>query len=267
MQIILGLFLIALAITIFMNFWKLILIVITGGIIVGFIACKKYENIPLDEQPNKIGNWIGIYSLCVFIFLIGACMADIDLKSTTNTKEDVKKVETAKTEKTPENVKIKENTEKVETVEKSFNVNEWCQKYYAIIYDIENKWKIFRENDSEFVVPMQNLARSMESAHNKMDNSPEYKIPENVPENIKDKMQNVITNLYDGMEDLAYSLRVMTEYAEEVSGSNDLPNRILISYGASEEEIYYYVEKAKERYNNAKIKFETAKNLLNEINK
>ena len=202
-----------------------------------------------------------------FIFIISilfftGCGGD---NKTTN--QTTQKVETAKTEKTPENVKIEKNTEKNDPVEKSFNVNEWCQKYYAIIYDIENKWKIFRENDSEFVVPMQNLARSMESAHNKMDNSPEYKIPENVPENVKDKMQNVITNLYDGMEDLSYSLRVMAEYAEEVSGSNDLPNRIVIPYGASEEEIYYYAEKAKERYNNAKIKFETAKNLLNEINR
>lgn len=266
MQIILGLFLIALVITVFMNFWKLILIVISGGIIVGFIAFKKYEGISESEQSNKIGNWISIYSLCIFIFLVGACMADIDLKSTTNTKEDVKKVETVQIEKPTEDIKVEKTPEKVETVEKSFSVNDWCKKYYAIIDDIESKWKNFRENDSEFVIPMQNLARSIESAHNKIDNLPEYKIPENVPDNVKNKMQEEITTLYSGMEDLAYSLRVMAEYAEEVSGSNDLPNRMLISYGASESEIYYYMEQAREYYNSAKNKFEKAKNLLNEIN-
>ncbi len=275
MQIIVGLFLIALAITIFMNFWQLILTVIAGGLIVGFIAFKKYEGMSESEQSNKIGNWIGIYSLCIFIFLVGACMADIDLKSTTNSPKNIKKVETVKIERTTEKtedvkksetVQTERTIEKTENVKKSFNVNEWCQRYYSLIYDIENKWKNFRENDSEFVVPMQNLARSMESAHNKMDNLPEYKIPEDIPDDVKNKMKNVIINLYDGMQYLAYSLRVMTEYYEEVSGSNDLPNRILIPYGASEEEIYYYMEKARENYNSAKMKFEISKNLLNEIN-
>lgn len=257
MQIILGIIFIALIIAFIKIYWQFLLVVVIGAIIVYIIAHNKYEGM-IEEQKNRnVGDCIAGYFLCVVIFFIGSCLADVDLKSIPNSDNNVKKVETAKTEKTPE---------KIETVEKSFNVNEWCKKYYAIIYDIENKWKIFRENDSEFVVPMQNLARSMESAHNKMDNSYEYQIPENVPYNVKNKMQNIITNLYDGMEDLAYSLRVMAEYAEEVSGSNDLPNRILIPYGASEEEIYYYMEKARERYNNAKNKFETAKDLLNEIN-
>lgn len=265
MPLIIGLLLIGLVIAIFMNFWQLILIIISGGLIVVFIAFEKCKGMSESEQNNKITKYIGIYSLCTFIFLVGACMADIDLKNTTNSTKNIQKVETVKIEKNTEKTETVQ-TEKNEPVKKSFNVNEWCKRYFAIIDDIENKWKIFRENDSEFIVPMQNLAKSMESAHNKIDNSPEYKIPENVPENVKDKMQNIITNLYDGMEDLAYSLRVIVEYAEEVNGSNDLSNRILIPYGASEEEIYYYMEKARERYNNAKIKFETAKNLLNEIN-
>ena len=112
---------------------------------------------------------------------------------------------------------------------------------------------------------MQNLARSMESAHNKIENSSEYQIPENAPEDLKYKMQEEIDNLFDAMENLAYALRVMTECVEEVSGSNDLSNRMVIPYGASESEIYYHMENAKNSYTSAKNKFEKAKNLLSEI--
>lgn len=253
MQIIVGIIFIALILAFIKIYWQFLLFTIIGSVIMYIIAHKKSEGMTEEQKKRNTENWMLGYFLCIIIFFIGACIADVNLKSIPNSDKDIKKIETVQTEKN-------------DPVKKSFNVNEWCQRYFAIIDDIENKWKIFRENDSEFVVPMQNLARSMESAHNKIDNSPEYKVPEKVPENIKNKMQEVITNLYDGMEDLAYSLRVMAEYAEEVSGSNDLPNRMVIPYGASESEIYYYAEQAKERYNNAKIKFEIAKNLLNEIN-
>ena len=78
-------------------------------------------------------------------------------------------------------------------------------------------------------------------------------------------MNEEISILFDAMDDLAYSLRVMTECAEEISGSNDLPERIVISYGASEDEIYSAMESAKTRYQNAKHKLYLAKDLLSEI--
>ena len=274
MPLIIGFILLIAAFYLIKLYWVLILMVIVGSTISFFIIYFISEKMKENKSESTIKTYDAISGFFMFISFLGICYFSglywynhydkhvIDAKIDEEKRLEQEKIIDKKNIEKTETVQ----TEKNEPVKKSFNVNEWCKRYFAIIDDIENKWKIFRENDSEFVVPMQNLARSMESAHNKIDNSPEYKIPENVPENVKDKMQNIITNLYDGMEDLAYSLRVMAEYAEEVSGSNDLPNRILIPYGASEEEIYYYAEKAKERYNNAKIKFETAKNLLNEIN-
>ena len=215
--------------------------------------------------------------LGIILIALAIIIFDVDLKSTsTDNNVATVKVETTQsnTEKKDssyenagkaQQAELEQKAKQAELEQKYLSIHEWCNKYYLIIYDIEDKWQNFRENNSEFVIPMQNLARSMESAHNKIENSSEYQIPENAPEDLKYKMQEEIDNLFDAMENLAYALRVMTECVEEVSGSNDLSNRMVIPYGASESEIYYHMENAKNSYTSAKNKFEKAKNLLSEI--
>lgn len=105
MQIIVGIFIFAIVLTLLVTFWKLILGIIVGAFIVGYIANKNSEGMAEKEKNDKIGSYLGYYSLFVFIFLIGACMSDVDLKSVDTSKKNVQQVETAKVDKTSEPVK------------------------------------------------------------------------------------------------------------------------------------------------------------------
>lgn len=198
------------------------------------------------------------------VFISGCTDSTPSNETSKQTKQELQTKVAAKNniepEKTPEQVQA--DLEKPKQKEISLR---WCSNYFEIIDDINEKWKNFSENDSEFVVPMQNLAGSMMTAGDKISNYPEYQIPANAPSGVKDKMQKVISMLQDGMEDLAYSLTVMAECAEEISGSNDLPNRIVIPYGASEQEIYDNMQTVKFRYQNARDKIDSAKILTQEI--
>lgn len=105
MQFIVGIILFAIVIAFILTYWQFLLVVVFGGIIVGYIAHKNSEGMTKREKDDKFTSYFSGYFLCVCIFFVGACMADVNLKSTPNSQKNIKPVETAKVEKNPEPIK------------------------------------------------------------------------------------------------------------------------------------------------------------------